>query len=77
MNFDIWKRQGPLDLFTSMSTHFRCPIGIGSQPLVDDGFNIGLDFAAGFPEALSSSWIGIASLAYFSTPFTILIQDVA
>ena len=59
-----------------MSTHSRCSIGTVSQPLVDDGFNIGLAFAAGFPESLSSSWIGIASLAYISTPFTILIQDV-
>ena len=28
MNFDIWKQQGSLDLFTSMSIHFLCPIGI-------------------------------------------------
>ena len=59
-----------------MSIHFLCSIGIKFQLLVDDGFNIGLAFAAGFPEALSSSWIGIASLTYFSTPFTILIQEV-
>ena len=26
------------------------------------------------PEGLSSSWIGIASLTNFPTPFTILIQ---
>ena len=59
-----------------MSIHFLCPIGIKFQLLVDDGFNIGLAFAAGFPEAPSSSWIGIASLTYFSTPFKILIQNV-
>ena len=42
--------------------------------LVDAGFKIGLAFAARLPEAHSPSWIGIASLTYFST--TILIQEV-
>ena len=55
---------------------FFCPTGINFQLLVDDGFSIGLAFAAGFPEALSSSWTGIASLTYISTPFAILIQDM-
>ena len=50
--------------------------GIKFYLLVDDGFNVGLAFSAGLTEALSSSWIGIASLTYFSTPFTILIQEV-
>ena len=59
-----------------MSIHFLSLIGMKFQLLVDDGFNIGLAFAAGFSEALSSSWIGIASLTYFSTWFTILIQEV-
>ena len=44
---------------------------------VDTGFNICLAFGTGLPEALSSSsWIGIVSLTYFSTPLTILIQEV-
>ena len=59
----------------SMSIHCLCPIRIKSQPLVDDGFNIGLAFAASFPEAVSSSWIGMASLTYLSIQVTILIQD--
>ena len=59
-----------------MSIHLLCSIGIKFQLLVDDGFKTGLDFAAGFTEDLSSSWIGIASLTFFSTPFTILIQEV-
>ena len=41
-----------------MSIHFLCPIGIKFTSLVDDGFSIGLAFAAGFPEAFSSSCIG-------------------
>ena len=48
---------------------------VKSQPLVDDGFSMGLAFAAGFSEAFSSSWIGMASLTNLSIPFTILIQD--
>ena len=31
-----------------MSIHFLRSIAVKSQPLVDDGFNIGLVFAAGF-----------------------------
>ena len=45
------------------------------RPLVDDGFDIGLAFAAGFLEAFSSSWIGMASLTNLPIPFTILVQD--
>ena len=37
-----------------MSIHFLCSIGIKFQLLVDDGFNIGLAFAAGSPGTLSS-----------------------
>ena len=44
-----------------MSIHCLCSIGIVSQPLVDDGFNLGFAFAPGFTEAFSSSWIGMAS----------------
>ena len=58
-----------------MSIHFLCPVGIEFTSLTDDGFNIGLAFAGSFPEAFSSSWIGMASLANLSTPFTIRIQD--
>ena len=58
-----------------MSIHCLCPIGVESQPLVDDGYSTGLDFAAGFTEAVSSSWIGMASLTNLSIPITILIQD--
>ena len=58
-----------------MSIHCLCSIGVKSQPLVDDGFNIGLAFAAGFPKLFSSSWIGMASLTNLSIPFTIRIQD--
>ena len=58
-----------------MSIHFLCPIGTKSQPLDDDGFSTGLDFAAGFTEAFSSSWIGMASLTNLSIPITILIED--
>ena len=65
-----------LDFFISMPIHFLCCIGMKFQLLVYDGFNIGLAFPAGFPEALSSSWIGIASKTYFSTPLTILIEEV-
>ena len=49
--------------------------GAKSQPLVDHGFNLGLAFAAGFPEAFSSSWIGMASLTNLSIRFTVRIQD--
>ena len=59
-----------------MSIHLLCPTGKKFHSLVDDGFSIGFAFAACLPEALSSSWTGIASLTYFSTPFEILIQDM-
>ena len=60
MNFDTWKQVGSLDSCVSMSIHCHCSIGKKSQPLVDDGFNIGLAFAAGFPKLslpLGSAWL--------------------
>ena len=48
-----------------MSIHSLCSIGAKSQPLVHENFHIELAFAAGFPEAFSSSWIGMASLTKF------------
>ena len=75
MNFDTWEQEGSLDSCVPMSIHCLCSIGVKPQPLVDDGFSTGLVFAAGFPEAFSSSWIGMASLANLSIPFTIPIQD--
>ena len=66
----------PLDSCISMSIHCLCSIGVKFTLLVDDGFSIGLAFAAGFTEALSSSWIGITSLTYLSIPFTIRFQDM-
>ena len=50
-------------------------MGIEFTSLIDDGLNIGIAFAAGFPKAFSSSWIGMASLTNLSIPFTSLIQD--
>ena len=58
-----------------MSIHFLCPIRIELTSLIDDGFSVGLAFAAGFSEAFSSSWIGMASPTNLSIPFTIRIQD--
>ena len=76
MKFDKWTQWRSLDSCISMSIHCLCFRGVESQPLVDDGFTMGLSFATGFPEAFSSSWIGMASLTILSTiPFTILIQD--
>ena len=40
-------------------------MGMKFELLVDAGFNIGLAFAAGLPDASCPSWIGIASLTYF------------
>ena len=54
----------------SLSIEFLCSIGVKSQTLVDDVFNLGLAFAAGFPEAFSSSWIGTTSRTNLSIPFT-------
>ena len=70
-----WKQWGSLDSCVSMSIHCLCSLGVKSQPLVDYGFSTRLAFTAGYPEAFSSSWIGMASVANLSIPFTILIQD--
>ena len=56
--------------------HLLSFIGMKFGLLVDASFNKGLAFAAGLPEASSPSRIGVASLTYFSTPLTILIQEV-
>ena len=77
MNFDLENNKDHLIPVFSMSIHVLCSIGIVSQPLVDDGFSIGLAFAAGFPEAFFSSWIGMASLTNLSIPLSIRIQDTA
>ena len=74
MNFDMWK--GPWILSLQCRSIFSVSSEKKFRLLVDDGLNIGLAFAAGFPEALSSSRIGIASLTSFSTPLKILIQEV-
>ena len=58
-----------------MSIHFLCLIGTEFTSLIDDGFCTGLDFAAGFPGAFSSSWIGMAYVTNLSILFTIGIQD--
>ena len=75
MNFDTGKKDHWIPVFRCRSIVF-VQQEIKFTSLVDDGFNTGLAFAAGFPEAFPSSWIGMASLTNLSTPFTVLIQDM-
>ena len=59
-----------------MSIHILSRTGIEIEVNVTVGFCLGLAFAMGFPEAMSSSFlVSIDSVTYLSTPFTILAQE--
>ena len=59
-----------------MSTHFLSRTGIETEVNVTAGFCLGLAYAMGFTEGISSSFaVGIDSVTYLSTPFTILTQE--
>ena len=59
-----------------MSIHFLSRTGIETEVNVTVGFYLGLALAMGFPEAVSSSFaVGIDSVTYPSTPFTILTHE--
>ena len=59
-----------------MTTHFLSRTGIETEVNVTAGFCLGLAQAMGFTEGISSSFaVGIDSVTYLSTPFTILTQE--
>ena len=59
-----------------MSVQFLSRTGIGTEDSVTAGFSRGLALAMGFSEAVSSYFaVGIDSVTYSSTPFTILTQE--
>ena len=74
--FDTSKHSWSCDRCVSMSIHILSRTGIEIEVNVNAGFCLGLASAMGFPEAVFSSFaVGIDSVTYSSTPFTVLTLE--
>ena len=73
---DTSKHSWSCDRCVSMSIHILSRTGTEIEVNVNAGFCLGLASAMGFLEAVFSSFaVGIDSVTYSSTPFTILTQE--
>ena len=75
MNLNTLKRKGSLDSCISASIHCLCSLRVKSQPLVDDSFNIGLAFAAGFSKAFSDKFVNTVHNSYPRLGFIFKCMD--